>query len=92
MPCTATYELEVAKAEAAGVRILQARVGAAIRIGHHCGNDPTTMEEPHVSLQITLPVSIDQRLTAIQKQLGLRSKSALISLMLQEVFEGADEE
>ena len=50
------------------------------------------MEEPHVSLQITLPVSIDQRLTAIQKQLGLRSKSMLVSLMLQEVFEGTDDE
>lgn len=59
---------------------------------HHYRTDPTAMEEQHVSLQITLPVSIDQRLTAIQKQLGLRSKSALISLMLQEVFEGADEE
>ena len=50
------------------------------------------MEEQHVSLQITLPVSIDERLTAIQKQLGLRSKSMLVSLMLQEVFEGTDDE
>ena len=62
-------------------------MGAAIRIGHHCGNDPTTMEEQHVSLQITLPVSIDQRLTAIQKQLGLRSKSSLIERLLREVFD-----
>ena len=50
------------------------------------------MEEPHVSLQIMLPASIDDKLTAIQKQLGLRSKSMLISLMLQEVFEGTDDE
>ena len=50
------------------------------------------MEEPHVSLQIMLPVSLDEKLKAIQKQLGLRSKSMLITLMLQEVFEGGDEE
>ena len=49
------------------------------------------MEEQHVSLQIMLPVSLDERLTALQKQLGLRSKSMLVSLMLQEVFEGTDD-
>ena len=67
-------------------------MGAAIQIGHHCGTNPTAMEEPHVSLQVTLPLSIDERLTALQKQLGLRSKSMLIALMLQEVFDGTDEE
>ena len=61
-------------------------------LGHHCVTDPTAMEEPHVSLQIMLPVSLDERLTALQKQLGLRSKSMLVTLMLQEVFEGTEEE
>ena len=50
------------------------------------------MEEPHVSLQIALPISIDDKLTAIQKQLGLWSKSMLVSMLLQEVFEGTDDE
>ena len=59
---------------------------------HHGGTDQTAMEELHVSLQVTLPLSIDERLTALQKQLGLRSKSMLIAMMLQEVFEGTDEE
>ena len=50
------------------------------------------MEEQHVSLQIMRPVSLDERLTALQKQLGLRSKSMLVSLMLREVLEGTDDE
>ena len=49
------------------------------------------MEEPHVSLQIMLPVSIDEKLTAIQKQLGLRSKSWLIERLLREVFDDVAE-
>ena len=51
------------------------------------------MEEPHVSLQVTLPLSIDERLIALQKQLGLRSKSLLIERLLREVFDevNADE-
>ncbi|MHA3961012.1 hypothetical protein [Synechococcus sp. LTW-G] len=49
------------------------------------------MEEARVSLQITLPLSIDEKLTAIQKQLDLRSKSSLIERILQEVFDEIDE-
>ena len=45
------------------------------------------MEEPHVSLQIMLPVSLDERLTTLQKQLGLRSKSFLIERLLREIFD-----
>ena len=61
------------------------------RLGHHCGAFPTVMEETRVSLQISLPVSIDEKLTAIQQQLGLRSKSWLIERLLREVFEDVDE-
>ena len=49
------------------------------------------MEEARVSLQITLPLSIDEKLTAIQKQLDLRSKSSLIERILREVFDEAEE-
>ena len=45
------------------------------------------MEEPRVSLQISLPISIDEKLTALQEQLGLRSKSSLIERMLLEIFD-----
>jgi len=49
------------------------------------------MEESRVSLQISLPLSIDEKLTAIQRQLGLRSKGWLIKQLLREVFEDVDE-
>ena len=49
------------------------------------------MEEARVSLQITLPLSIDEKLTAIQKQLDLKSKSSLIERILREVFDEAEE-
>ena len=48
------------------------------------------MEESRVSLQISLPVSMDQKLTVIQQQLGLRSKSSLIERLLQEIFDADD--
>ena len=57
---------------------------------HHCGTIPTAMEESRVSLQISLPVSMDQKLTVIQQQLGLRSKSSLIERLLQEIFDADD--
>ena len=60
-------------------------------LGHHFDNPPSAMEEARVSLQITLPLSIDEKLTAIQKQLDLRSKSSLIERILQEVFDEIDE-
>ena len=61
------------------------------RLGHHFGTFPTAMEESRVSLQISLPLSIDEKLTAIQQQLGLRSKSWLIERLLREVFEDVAE-
>ena len=49
------------------------------------------MEEVRVSLQITLPVSTDEKLTVIQQQLGLRSKSSLIERILREVLDDLGE-
>ena len=45
------------------------------------------MEEPRVPVQVMLPVSIDEKLESIMKQLGLRSKSFLIERLLREVFD-----
>ena len=50
------------------------------------------MEEARVSLQITLPVSLDEKLNSIQEQLGLRSKSFLIERLLREIFDEAEED
>lgn len=50
------------------------------------------MEEARVSLQISLPVSLDQKLNSIQEQLGLRSKSFLIERLLREIFDEAEAE
>ena len=49
------------------------------------------MDEQHVFLQIALPVSIDEKLTTIQHQLGLRSKSSLIERLLREMFDDVAE-
>ena len=45
------------------------------------------MDEPRVSIPLTLPVSIDDKLTSVMKRLGLRSKSFLIERLLREIFE-----
>lgn len=49
------------------------------------------MEEQRVCLQVMLPVSIDEKLEGIMKQLGLRSKSFLIERLLREVFDEVEE-
>jgi len=45
------------------------------------------MEKKRVSVHVSLPESIDNKLESIMKQLGLRSKSWLIERLLREVFE-----
>lgn len=50
------------------------------------------MEEPSVPVKVMLPVSVDQKLEALMQQLGLRSKSWLISRLLLEVFGEVEEE
>lgn len=50
------------------------------------------MEEKRVSIHITLPASIDDKLESIMMQLGLRSKSWLIERLLREVFDEVDDE
>ena len=45
------------------------------------------MEEKRVSVHVSLPESIDNKLESIMEQLGLRSKSWLIERLLREVFE-----
>lgn len=50
------------------------------------------MEEKRVSIHITLPASIDDKLESIMMQLGLRSKSCLIERLLREVFDEVDDE
>ena len=50
------------------------------------------LEEPLVSVQVMLPVSIDEKLESIMKQLGLRSKSFLIERLLREVFDEAEDD
>ena len=50
------------------------------------------MEEARVSLQISLPVSLDEKLNSIQEQLGLRSKSFLIERLLREIFDEVEED
>lgn len=64
----------------------------SLGLGHHCGTDHTAMEEARVSLQISLPVSFDQKLNSIQEQLGLRSKSFLIERLLREIFDEVEED
>ena len=49
------------------------------------------MKEPRVSHQISLPLSIDEKLTSIQAKLGLRSKSGLIERLLHEVLGECEE-
>ena len=49
------------------------------------------MDEPRVPVQVMLPVSIDDKLESIMKQLGLRSKSFLIERLLREVFDEVEE-
>lgn len=50
------------------------------------------MEEPRVPVQVMLPVSIDEKLESIMKQLGLRSKSFLIERLLREVFDEVEQD
>jgi len=50
------------------------------------------MDEPRVSILLTLPASIDERLESIMRQLGLRSKSFLIERLLREVFDDVDDD
>ena len=64
----------------------------SLGLGHYFGTDPTAMEEARVSLQISLPVSLDEKLNSIQEQLGLRSKSFLIERLLREIFDEVEED
>ena len=45
------------------------------------------MEEQLVPVRVMLPPSIDEELESIMKQLGLRSKGAVIERILAEVFD-----
>lgn len=44
------------------------------------------MEERSVPVKVMLPISVDQKLESLMQQLGLKSKSWLISRLLLEVF------
>ena len=50
------------------------------------------MEEKRVSIQVMLPASIDEKLESTMKQLGLRSKGAVIERLLAEVFDEVDQQ
>ena len=50
------------------------------------------MEEQLVPVRVMLPPSIDEKLESIMKQLGLRSKGAVIERLLSEVFNEVDQQ
>lgn len=50
------------------------------------------MEDRLIPVQVMLPVSIDEKLESIMKQLGLRSKSFLIERLLREVFDDVEDD
>ena len=50
------------------------------------------MEDRFIPVQVMLPVSIDEKLESIMKQLGLRSKSFLIERLLREVFDDVEDD
>ena len=43
-------------------------------------------------VRVMLPPSIDEKLESIMKQLGLRSKGAVIERLLSEVFNEVDQQ
>ena len=50
------------------------------------------MEERSVPVKVMLPISVDQKLESLMQQLGLKSKSWLISRLLLEVFGEEEDE
>ena len=50
------------------------------------------MTERRIPLEISLPVSLVNHLERLEEQLEIKSKSFVIQMLLQEVFEGVFED
>ena len=50
------------------------------------------MTERRIPLEISLPVSLVKNLELLEEQLEIKSKSFVIQMLLQEVFEGVFED
>ena len=59
---------------------------------HHPGNENEPLTEQRVPLEISLPVSLVKNLELLEEQLEIKSKSFVIQMLLQDVFEGVFED